>query len=472
MATGPSQTNTYNGNSSRPGQSYQQNRQQAPSTATSARKEPPAVEDKKGFDPRDHLMPLKQGNTIQDYLPVAWRISWFRHEYPHGTIETSIILIDPDKLIEKEVSVWNNETRRSDKIMKHAKGIAIVQATIHDGEHGSATGIGSETAVDFADYIEKAETKAVGRALGMLGYGTQFAPEFQEGEVRLADSPVARPDSSPPVPVPALALATPVQQQQQQQQQATVSETIVAPIVSPSPKPAVVVPVSHPAETDAKTTRMSEEQQRQVASLHLSLSAIPGQWERFVETYMPKEDFPALFSQWTSAHATSFLSHYQHWVREGQAEWRRDIESRIQTLLRKKDGPVTRFPTVSVRVFKSRLALPGQAQMADMHLKHVVLMLQALEEAEFIFGIKPLVDDKGVLLAADPYHAKDVLDLWYRHLDENTHLPLPETIGDEHALRTQYTEALVRLIAEKKLNGKVPNEFQMQFHTIRRKLGL
>ena len=42
---------------------------------------------------------------------------------------------------------------------------------------------------------EKAETKAVGRALAMLGYGTQFAPELDEGE-RIVDSPVERKGAS------------------------------------------------------------------------------------------------------------------------------------------------------------------------------------------------------------------------------------------------------------------------------------
>src|SRR5581483_1538041 len=32
----------------------------------------------------------------------------------------------------------------------------------------------SETATDFGDFIEKAETKAIGRALNALGYGAQF----------------------------------------------------------------------------------------------------------------------------------------------------------------------------------------------------------------------------------------------------------------------------------------------------------
>ncbi len=46
---------------------------------------------------------------------------------------------------------------------------------------GRATGYGSEAQGDFADYIEKAETKAIGRALAALGYGTQFALDFDLG---------------------------------------------------------------------------------------------------------------------------------------------------------------------------------------------------------------------------------------------------------------------------------------------------
>lgn len=53
-----------------------------------------------------------------------------------------------------------------------------------------ATGTKRETKKDFADHTEKAETGAIGRALAMLGYGTQFAiQDMDEGE-RLADAPV------------------------------------------------------------------------------------------------------------------------------------------------------------------------------------------------------------------------------------------------------------------------------------------
>ena len=48
-----------------------------------------------------------------------------------------------------------------------------------------------ETEIGFPDYIEKAETGAIGRALAMCGYGTLQAPEFDEQD-RLADAPLEK----------------------------------------------------------------------------------------------------------------------------------------------------------------------------------------------------------------------------------------------------------------------------------------
>jgi hypothetical protein len=64
-------------------------------------------------------------------------------------------------------------------IIKDASGRIIATARKRETENG------------FPDYIEKAETGAVGRALAMCGYGTLQAPEFDEGE-RLADAPFAQ----------------------------------------------------------------------------------------------------------------------------------------------------------------------------------------------------------------------------------------------------------------------------------------
>ena len=142
----------------------------------------------KTFNPSDHLMQL-QG---KDYLPVAFRLVWFREQCPQGTIETELTFIDLDRETEEEVSVWNEQLRRKEKVTKRGTGLAIFRATVTDGKGGQATATKMEKACAFADWLEKCETGAIGRALAMLGYGTQFTGcELDEGE-RLADSPVVR----------------------------------------------------------------------------------------------------------------------------------------------------------------------------------------------------------------------------------------------------------------------------------------
>jgi hypothetical protein len=141
------------------------------------------------FNPREHLITIKNRQGSSEYLPVQWRLVWFRNECPEGSIETEIIHLDLEKETEEEAYVWNAEKRRSESVMKTARGMAIFRATVKDGKGGMATGTGSERAASFGDYIEKAETKAIGRALAGLGYGTQFAPELNE-EHRIVDSPV------------------------------------------------------------------------------------------------------------------------------------------------------------------------------------------------------------------------------------------------------------------------------------------
>lgn len=120
------------------------------------------------FNPMEHMMDLKG----KQYLQVMWRLVWFREEHPDWSISTTLV-------------AWDKEQQ-----------LAVFKAEISDNTgHAVSTGYGSESVKDFKDYMEKAETKAVGRALAMLGFGTQFAPELDEEE-RIVDSPVSRPQKS------------------------------------------------------------------------------------------------------------------------------------------------------------------------------------------------------------------------------------------------------------------------------------
>lgn len=111
----------------------------------------------------DHMRKLKG----QDYLEVKWRLVWLRDEHRD----------------------WEIDTECQERDEEHA----VFRAVIRDGEGRQiASAHGSETKRDFGDYYEKAETKAVGRALAYAGYGTQYVgEELDEGE-RIVDSPVER----------------------------------------------------------------------------------------------------------------------------------------------------------------------------------------------------------------------------------------------------------------------------------------
>ena len=131
------------------------------------------------FDPKKHLMKVKGG---ADYLEVKWRLVWFREQFPAGVIESEALHMDDNTAIFK----------------------ATVTAVDENGVHkGSATGYKRCTAQQFKfGHIEKAETGAIGRALACLGFGTQFEPEFDEGD-QIVDSPVERPQTARNAPKPA-----------------------------------------------------------------------------------------------------------------------------------------------------------------------------------------------------------------------------------------------------------------------------
>lgn len=111
------------------------------------------------FDPTAHMRNLKG----QTYLDVKWRLVWLREVQPEAVVVTELI-------------------ERTD-------AFALFRACVTLPSGGSASGYGSETKADFGDFIEKAETKALGRALAALGFGTAHAAELDEGG-SVADAPV------------------------------------------------------------------------------------------------------------------------------------------------------------------------------------------------------------------------------------------------------------------------------------------
>lgn len=102
------------------------------------------------FDPNQYISKVKG----RDYLEVKWRIAWMRNEHPNAALETDL--------------------------MSHDDTRAIVRARVTLPEGESATGWGSETVSASDAYIEKAETKAIGRALTALGFGTPVNVESEK----------------------------------------------------------------------------------------------------------------------------------------------------------------------------------------------------------------------------------------------------------------------------------------------------
>jgi hypothetical protein len=132
------------------------------------------------------------------YLEVKYRLVWLREEHPEAQITTEIVHLDLDKEVSAEVSEWDDNLRKSVKVTKHAKGLVIFKATIKLPNGAIGTGTKMENAAAFGDFLEKAETGSVGRALAALGYGTAATDEMSEGEGRIVDAPVERKPSYDP----------------------------------------------------------------------------------------------------------------------------------------------------------------------------------------------------------------------------------------------------------------------------------
>lgn len=145
----------------------------------------------------------------RNYMPVAARVTHFRAAHPLGMIDTKIV----------EYNIID--------------GYAVCESTVWaDPSVMLARAQGSETRKDFMDFLEKAGTKSVGRALAMSGYGTEECMDLEEGvgadgDMRIADGPVATAQARPVAAAQTRPVAT------------------TAPRATAPPQPA---PVAQPAQ--------------------------------------------------------------------------------------------------------------------------------------------------------------------------------------------------------------------------------
>lgn len=150
------------------------------------------------FDPSEHLLNVGTKKKPRMYLEVKYRLVWLREEHPEAEISTEIVHLDLDREVTAEVSEWNEELGRSEKVIKHGKGLVIFKATIKLPNGAIGSGTKMENAAAFGDFLEKAETGAIGRALSSLGYGTAATDEMSEGTGHVVDAPVERKPSYDP----------------------------------------------------------------------------------------------------------------------------------------------------------------------------------------------------------------------------------------------------------------------------------
>lgn len=116
------------------------------------------AESKKAF-PYQQYLEKREGAP---YLPLKWRLAWLRAEHPQARIST--------------------------RLVSHQDGVAVFKARVELPEGGAATSWGVKAHPEGAedhrdhsshlDYVIEAENQALSRALAALGYGTEYAQDF------------------------------------------------------------------------------------------------------------------------------------------------------------------------------------------------------------------------------------------------------------------------------------------------------
>ncbi len=119
------------------------------------------------LSPQQHLVQLEE----DQYLPVQWRLVWF-HQATGPRAGYVTVEVEHDRFVGFAhflTIAWDGQGESWRSLKVQGVEIAVCGRV--------ATGEGSESQSQFPDYYEAAATKALGRALEGLGFGTPFATE-------------------------------------------------------------------------------------------------------------------------------------------------------------------------------------------------------------------------------------------------------------------------------------------------------
>jgi hypothetical protein len=171
----------------------------------------PASPAERAFDPATLVDRLRLGG-LDTQQRVDLLLLWMRKEHPQARILTDLAQFD--------------ET------------MAVIKATITLPAGAEATGYGSALAADGDEIVERAETKAIGRALNALGYSV----ESFDGERPIQTAPAPRTVRSAPSPSPVAP--------KQHPPEASVSEPEPVPVSTTASAPATAPPAEEEEDVD------------------------------------------------------------------------------------------------------------------------------------------------------------------------------------------------------------------------------
>lgn len=127
-----------------------------------------------GFEPKDYLRKEETEDGVSYYLDTKYRLLWFRMKYPEGK------LVKIPKALNKEFATFEVRVY-TDKNDAENNFLANGFASRYKDDGNEKFGL---------NFVESAETAALGRALKDAGFGTQFCDIALPNDQTIVDAGV------------------------------------------------------------------------------------------------------------------------------------------------------------------------------------------------------------------------------------------------------------------------------------------